>query len=64
METKDFAAIIDLAIAKEEEAYDFYIELMKIVEAKESQGYTPIYCRRGKETQGVPRQLPGERPWG
>lgn len=34
MEKKDFAAIIDLAIAKEEEAYDFYIELMNKVTAR------------------------------
>lgn len=36
MGTKDFAAIIDLAIAKEEEAYDFYTELMKTVGTKET----------------------------
>ena len=35
MEKRDFAAIIDLAIKKEEEAYFFYTELIDMVEAKE-----------------------------
>jgi rubrerythrin len=34
MEKKDFSAIIDLAVAKEEEAYDFYIGLVSTVENK------------------------------
>ncbi len=37
METRDFAAIIDLAIAKEEEAYNFYMELMRTVGTKETE---------------------------
>ncbi len=32
METRDFSAVIDLAILKEEEAYDFYMELMNMVD--------------------------------
>jgi rubrerythrin len=32
METRDLSAIIDLAISKEEEAYDFYMELVKMVD--------------------------------
>lgn len=35
MEKRDFAAIIGLAIKKEEEAYFFYTELIGMVEAKE-----------------------------
>ncbi|MDD3847572.1 MAG: ferritin family protein [Syntrophorhabdaceae bacterium] len=34
MESKDFAAIINLAISKEEEAYDFYMELINAVDDK------------------------------
>lgn len=37
METRDFAAIVDLAIAKEEEAYNFYMELMRTVGTKETE---------------------------
>lgn len=36
MEKKDFAAIIDLAIAKEEEAFNFYTDLAGIVSSKEA----------------------------
>jgi len=36
MGTREFAAIIDLAIAKEEEAYDSYVELAKMVTGKEA----------------------------
>lgn len=36
MEKKDFAAIIEMAIAKEEEAYDFYTELVGKVATKEA----------------------------
>jgi rubrerythrin len=36
MENKDFAAIIEIAIAKEEEAYDFYTELVSKAATKEA----------------------------
>jgi rubrerythrin len=36
MEKKDFAAVIEIAIAKEEEAYDFYTELVSKAATKEA----------------------------
>jgi rubrerythrin len=36
MDTRDFSAILDLAIKKEEEAYAFYMDLFTMVEAKDA----------------------------
>ncbi len=41
METREFSAIIDLAISKEEEAYDFYMELVKMVDDRPQR----MHCR-------------------
>ena len=52
MGTKDFAAIIDLAISKEEEAYDFYMELMKMVDdraARDAVQYIAAEEKKHKE---------------
>jgi len=52
MGTKDFAAIIDLAISKEEEAYDFYMELVKVVDdkaAKDALQYIAAEEKKHKE---------------
>ena len=52
MEKKDLAAIIDLAIAKEEEAYNFYVELMDKAttkEAKDTLQYVAAEEKKHKE---------------
>ncbi len=52
MGTKDFAAIIDLAISKEEEAYNFYMELVKVGDdkaAKDAIQYIAAEEKRHKE---------------
>ena len=36
MERQDFGAIIDMAIAKEEEAYNFYIQLLSTAESEDT----------------------------
>jgi rubrerythrin len=49
MGTKDLSAIIDLAISKEEEAYDFYMELATMVDDKSAKDALQIVAGEEKK---------------
>jgi rubrerythrin len=49
MGTKDLSAIIDLAISKEEEAYDFYMELATMVDDRSAKDALQIVAGEEKK---------------
>jgi rubrerythrin len=49
METRDFSAIINLAISKEEEAYDFYMELIDMVDDRSAKDALQIVAGEEKK---------------
>ncbi len=49
METRDLSAIIDLAISKEKEAYDFYRELMDMVDDRAARDALEVIAAEEKK---------------
>jgi rubrerythrin len=49
METRDFSAVIDLAISKEEEAYNFYMDLRNMIDDRSGKDALEIVAGEEKK---------------